>query len=104
MGSSDISRLIGCDHATVIYGNRKATEQLEIMNAEYITALNNWKEIFERNDIEVQEHTTTEGMLKNRLVAVLRDGIASSLVSPDGVGDLLIEVLRTFAPEYVQED
>jgi len=104
MGSSDISRLIGCDHATVIYGNRKAAEQLEIMNAEYIAALNNWKEIFERNDIEIQEHTTTEGMLKNRLVAVLRDGIASSLVSPDGVGDLLIEVLRTFAPEYVQED
>lgn len=104
MGPSDISRLIGCDHATILYGNKKATQQLEIMNADYIAALNNWKEIFERNDIEIQSHTTTKGMLKNRFVAVLQDGIADGLIQREEIGDLLIEVLRTFAPEYVQEE
>lgn len=104
MGASDISKLIGCDHATIIYGNKKAAQQLGIMNSDYIVALNNWREIFERNDIDVQEYTTTKGMIKNRFIAVLQDGIADGLIQREEIGDLLIEVLRNFAPEYVQEE
>ena len=39
-----------------------------------------------------------------RITAVISDGITDSLILKEEVGDVLIDVLRTFAPEYVEED
>jgi hypothetical protein len=104
MGSSDISRLIGCDHATIIYGNRKVKEQLSIMNTDYINVINNWRIIFDENSMEVDDYTTKEGMIRNRIAAVLKDALNDGIITDAEVGDLLIDMLRKFAPEYVQED
>jgi len=104
MGSSDISRLLKCDHATIIYGNRKAKEQLGIMNPEYIQVINNWRAIFDENSMEVDDYTSIEGMIKNRISAILTDALHDGIVTEGELGDLLIDVLRKFAPEYVNED
>lgn len=104
MGATDISSLIGCDHANILYGNKKAEEQIAVRNAQYVKSLENWKRIFKRNDIEVSDTEDTTNTIKNRIVAVISDGITDSLILKEEVGDVLIDVLRTFAPEYVEED
>lgn len=104
MGSTDIANLLGCNHATIIHGNKVMKHNLSVMSSEYIVTLNNWRSIFEKHDLEVKENTTTKGVIKNRMIAALRDGITENLIDAEDIGDMLIDLLRKFAPEYVQED
>lgn len=77
---------------------------LNVLTTEYVVTLNNWRSIFEKYDLEVRDSTTTKGVIKNRIIAALRDGLAEDLIDAEDVGEMLIDLLRKFAPEYVQEE
>ncbi len=104
MGPTEVSRLIGCDHSNVVYSNKKVKEQIEIMNADYIQAVNNWREVFNDNSKEIAEQTTTRGMIRERLSVTLQDALIDGLVDSDDIGNMLIDLLRKYAPEFVSED
>ena len=104
MGPTEVSRLIGCDHSNVVYSNKKVKEQIEIMNADYIQAVNNWREVFNDNSKEIAEQTTTRGMIRERLSGTLQDALIDGLVDGNDIGNMLIDLLRKYAPEFVSED
>jgi len=101
MGSTDIANLFGCNHATIIHGNKVINHNLKVLRTEYVITLNNWRQIFEKYDLEVSDSTTTKGVIKNRITAALKDGLAEELIDAEDVGEMLIDLLRKFAPEYV---
>ena len=92
-GVTDISRLMNCDHSTVIYSNKKADEQLGIMSKEYINAVNNWKEVFSLNGIDIRPQKKYN-LIKNRIIAVMQNGIDSGLVKKNQLDELLKEALE----------
>ena len=104
MGSSDISRLFNCDHATIIYSVKKVKEQIEVMNADYIIAINNWREILRDFSEEIYEETTNVGMIRRTLSSVILDSLVDGLIDRDDVGKVLTELLVKFSPEFVSKD
>lgn len=104
MGSSDISRLFDCNHATIIHSIKVVRNQIDVMNSDYIISISNWREILRDFSNEIEEETTNIGIIKRRLSSILRDSLVDSLIDRDDAGKVLTELLAKYSPDFVLED
>ena len=104
MGSSDISRLFDCNHATIIHSIKVVRNQIDVMNSDYIISISNWREILRDFSNEIEEETTNIGIIKRRLSSILRDSLVDSLIDRDDAGKVLTELLAKYSPDFVLKD
>lgn len=103
-GSSHLGRMFGCNHATILHGNKAVHNALSVLDRMYVESLNNWRFVFDKHKEFVQESTDTVAMLKRRIVEVIMDGISDGVISADDLDSLLIDLLATDYNEGVLEE
>ena len=96
--------MFGCNHATIIHGNKAVDNALCVLDRMYVESLNNWRLVFDRHKEFIQESTDTVAMLKRRIIEVIMDGISDGVISPDDLNSLLIDLLATDHNEGVLEE
>lgn len=47
MSLSQVGRMVGCNHATVINANKRVQDSLDIMSRDYVEIVNNWAVVFQ---------------------------------------------------------
>lgn len=47
MSLSQVGRMVGVNHATVINSNKRVQDSLDVMSREYVEVVNNWAVVFQ---------------------------------------------------------
>jgi hypothetical protein len=89
MSYASISSLFGCNHATVIHGNRVIQQQLEIKDADTLQAMSLWIDIIQNI---MPENVQVMFSAQDRILSTLE----STLLNTSSKITILREVLKKY--------
>jgi hypothetical protein len=89
MNYADIGRLFGCNHATVIHGERVVDEQLQVKDSETLQAMSLWIDILEN---VMPENVQVMFTVQDRILSALE----STLLNTPSKIEILKEALKKY--------
>lgn len=89
MSYSSIGKLFGCDHATVIHGNKVIQQQLEIKDSDTLEAMSLWIDIIQNI---MPENVQVMFSAQDRILSTLE----STLLNTPSKIEILEEVLKKY--------
>lgn len=93
LGSSQVGRLIGKDHATAIWGNNQTKNMLEIKDDQFINEIVRWAEVF--------DDVLPNGELSNIIIQQRVDNLLESLTNDvEAKINALEDLLKKYKDKY----
>jgi hypothetical protein len=98
-GVSAVGRLFKCNHATILYSNKRVLDALEIKDTLYIEALNRWMLVFDNLSKEVKEATNSKEIVKKRVLDYVSSCVSDGSLKAEDITDLFKSLLKITSQE-----